>query len=972
MKTLRPALLVLPLLLSACGSSSIPGNIDAPSAPAAPVTVPATAGAVRAGVGVADFTPPVGFCAGQYCAAIYEAPGEYVTGILNGESDPYFSARIKTQSTGVQSRLDTRAIVVEGSNGGRVALVKIDNYLAQDLLIRRVAQLLAAGDSGITYEQIFNQATHNHSAAYYSTLAAGVWVFEDVFDLRMFEYQARQIASAIEIAARNLKPARMGAMTIDHRIYKGNVVRQAEADDGTPAGYPLEYGDHGLVVMRFDDLSDPANPRPLAAWVNWGEHPESLDGYNLHSGDYLAPLQRFVDADIGAPMVFSQGDVGSAENSENACQILDENGRVIRDTTTGYSGNGSPQCGENAPDEGVLRDWNHQGYVQTERNVRYLADDIVRAFKAIGEGRGEMPMSSDFVVDSRLEWVPGPVSQPYPSVSNCRTEPTLDGNIGIPVAGLPDCSRDAGAAQPVLSPVLAPLVMVIETLKGHGFGVVPDHYNGPSFMVVEESLRIKLQAVRLGEVLLASCACEAQNDLILNLESRADNVAGNQYNGFDWACLIPEYQDDPQYSAACDIQKRYYDPAQQKAPITGSNFEPEAIARMRAQVHNDALGWDALPYAPYANTEPSEIADIKGNFTHEELPPERGYALPVGVGHAGDYTGYTVSYREYMNRDSYRKALTAYGPHTADYMVTRLVRMAGAMKGGPELAAEPLDTLATVDELKQQALATAVGRASGAAYEAFFAVLPNDAGPAAAVTQPQATEHFNAATFTWRGGNNQIDNPQVRVEQLGADGEWKFFAGQNGEVQTRVHYPQGLPGRLGTYAGIQEWLWTANFEAYTAFPARLGGVPFGSYRFVVDGHVRQGLATEPYQIVSEAFEVGPWTGIAVENISVGGGSVSFDVPPVRYPASYASEFDFIDGTDGDARICKQCSFRPWARVGEVTGVTVDVTRASGAVERIAATQSGSRWSAPVTLAPGDSGVIRVSDRNGHRSQVPLP
>src|SRR3546814_13644436 len=93
----------------------------------------------------------------------------------------------------------------------------------------------------------------------------------DVFDARFFENQARKMAEAIETAAANLKPARMGATQIHHRVYKGNVVRLATAIDGTPAGYPLEYNDHGLVVMRFDDLSDPARPKPLAAWVSWGE-----------------------------------------------------------------------------------------------------------------------------------------------------------------------------------------------------------------------------------------------------------------------------------------------------------------------------------------------------------------------------------------------------------------------------------------------------------------------------------------------------------------------------------------------------------------------------------------------------------------------------------------------------------------------------------------------------------------------------
>src|SRR6185436_15662923 len=97
---------------------------------------------------------------------------------------------------------------------------------------------------------------------------------------------------------------------------------------------------------------------------------------------------------------------------------------------------------------------------------------------------------------------------------------------------------------------------------------------------------------------------------------------------------------------------------------------------------NDARGWDAPENLVAANSEPADATQIWGNFTKEELPPERGYKLAVGIGHAGDYNGYTVSYREYMNRDSYRKALTSYGPHTADYMVTRLVRMAAALQKG--------------------------------------------------------------------------------------------------------------------------------------------------------------------------------------------------------------------------------------------------------------------------------------------------
>ena len=89
-----------------------------------------------------------------------------------------------------------------------------------------------------------------------------------------------------------------------------------------------------------------------------------------------------------------------------------------------------------------------------------------------------------------------------------------------------------------------------------------------------------------------------------------------------------------------------------------------------------------------------------------------------------------------MNRDHYRKALTAYGPHTADYMVTRLVRMAGLLKGGPMLGPEPLDLLAQADEARQQAVATALGQAAAAAYDGWEATLPDDAGAPGIVAEP--------------------------------------------------------------------------------------------------------------------------------------------------------------------------------------------------------------------------------------------
>ncbi len=963
----RELALVLLLSLAGCGRSTPPQVEDGVAG------TPEASSAVRVGVGIVDMTPDVGYCAGQYCDYATDTFGA----VAGNDVDPFLTHKLKHASYGVQSRLSARAIVIEGNTGQRVALLKTDNYLAQDMLLRRVGQLLDQGDSGVGYEQILYHVTHNHSSAYASTLAVGLFLFQDVFDARFFENQARRMAEAIEIAAANLKPARMGATQVRHRAYKGNIVRTATADDGTPAGYPLEYNDHGLVVLRFDDLSDPAHPQPLATWINWGEHPESLDPHDLHSADFLGPLERMVERETGAPLVFSQGDVGSAESSGDDAELLADDASVCGRWPSDAEAPESDDC---AFGEGVLRDWAHEGYVQTERNVRFLADDIVRAWTAIGAGDALIPYTADFDVDMLTVWTPGPVSHPYPSVSNCVTATTVGGDPGVPALGLPDCYRLGFPGDNELTGVTARL---FTTQQAEGIPL-PDHYDAPAVGVVEENLRLKLQALRIGDILLASCACEAQSDLILNLESRLNDTAGDIYDGFDWACLLPDYRDDPAYAPACALQATYFDPNDPENNadrIPGDNFDPDAIAHMRAQVHNDARGWDAPENALAANTESDDLAALWGNFTKEEIQDlgVPGYKLAVGVGHAGDYNGYTVSYREYMSRDSYRKALTSYGAHTADYMVTRLVRMAANLQGGPALSGELLDPLAAVDELRQQTVSMTIGATSGAAYETWQSAMPNDAGDAEPITQPQDITRFAAAHFVWRGGSTAADNPRVRVERQDESGQWQPYADQSGEVPVRVEFPDGVPGVLRTYVGLQEWIWTARFEAYSAFPSRLASTPPGTYRFCVEGRIRQSLDFTPYAFCSDPFAVSVWDGIAIDAASVSGDTVSFTVPAIAYPRSENdSPFPFVSDNE-DPRICDTCSFRPWAQHGRLARAEVVVTDGDGNARIVAAqcTEDGSACSANLSessqnLGAGETAEIRVYDQDGNLGRASVP
>ena len=874
------------------------------STPPEPVACPT--GVLCAGVGIADATWHVGAGSGQHAGT---NDGSALTG---GDADPHAHATKAENSYGVASRLTMRALVVQGSNGRRIVLLKSDNYLAQNLLLRRVGQLLADAGSSITADDILHSASHNHSSPYYSTAAVGVWAFQDAVDLRAFEYQARQMRDAILEGERNLRAAKMGATTVQHDAFKGNVTGTDLADDDTPGGYPLDYGDNAITVLRFDD---DRSGEPLAVWVNHGQHPESLDSYQLITADYLGPLERMVEDDLGAPMVFSQGDVGSAEG---------------------------PSEGEDPtplPD-GTTRAWYHTGYAQAERGARLLADSVVEGWNAIGTGNVAVPLSSDVPVDMLTYWAPGPISHPLPTVGNCRAERSFEGEPGAP--GAPNCERGgAKGANPI----------EWENLKAHGIPL-PEHYSSDGYLTVEENARLQLQAVRLGEVLLGSCGCEAQVDLILNFESRADTAEG-VYDGFAW-----DEHCDPQADGtwACPHPDRD-DMSDRSLIVDDARFQ-----RMKAQIHNDADGWDAPEYAPYAESEPADPKLIKGNFTKEELSPELGYPIVVGLGHTGDYNGYTVSYREYMRGDHYRKALTSYGPHTADYMVTRLVRMGAALRTGTEFTpTDPLTPVAVADEARQEALAQAVGRAAGAAYDAWLLALPDDAGTPEALRQPSDITRFDAASFQWRGGSNAVDNPTVRVERL-VDGEWQPYADQSGQVQTMVDLPDGVAGIADTHAGRQEWHWTASFEAFDGKPARFGQTPDGTYRFVVDGAFRTGRETTTYHLESDPFAVSPWRGITISDLRLDARDVSFVVDAIRYPRTYASPLRFIRDSGNPNRICRTCTFLPWATEGEIASIDVRILNRSGHLLRtVPATFVDGRWVADANVTPGQVARIEPGD-----------
>ena len=824
---------------------------------------------LRAGVAVVDASWHVGAGAGQYASD--NDPSN-----IDNEWDPNVQHVKQASSYGVQSRLQIRAIVAQdGAGDAPVALVKIDNYLAQDMLQRRIAQILTADGNPVTYDHLLVSATHDHNSPYYSTAAAGVWLFQDAADLRMFEYQARQAATAIERATEHMVPAQVGATTVDYPWMQGNIAGAEVNEDGSPTGYPLQDNDHGVVVMRFDDLTDRDHPKPLATWVNYAEHGESLDDYDMFSADWLAPFQRYVDRMTGVPVVFSQGGVGSAEGPY--------------DHSYANHGGGSPFLADAG--DPVRAVWAHMGYAQVERGAHLLAEQVKAAWDAIGRNDASVqsPSASNVPVLMLTHFVAGPLSHPYPSVGNCRTGPTDAGDPGVPALGLPDCQRTSDPPDPFPGVTLPFSPNLLKALKSAGVPV-PDNYDASSFGSVEENARIKLQAVRIGDILLASCSCEAQADLIRNLESRTDRGVGDQWWGFDYANQKHVDEAWPvgydQGKPATEVRACYaVDAASYSCPRPNDylgqarlTVSKAAFDHMEAEINNDAAGWNDPSYVAQANSEPTDVSLIKGNFTHTELGAGAfatcpGYAVSVGLGHTGDYDGYTVSYREYMARDAYRKALTTYGPHTADYMNTNLLSMAANLRCGAPILAQPTDPIATADEVRQLAESTALGQISSAAYDAWTAQIPDSVGPAAITKQPWNVQRFDATQVQWVGGDNWTDNP-VAVVQRQVHGSWQDYTDPNGfggEVQTFIEKPADMVSSTPDYrSGAEQWKWRASFEVFDSYPradVAGGQIPNGNYRFVINGQIHTGGAVQAYHLVSAPFTVSPWTGVTVHDLS---------------------------------------------------------------------------------------------------------
>lgn len=135
---------------------------------------------------------------------------------------------------------------------------------------------------------------------------------------------------------------------------------------------------------------------------------------------------------------------------------------------------------------------------------------------------------------------------------------------------------------------------------------------------------------------------------------------------------------------------------------------------------------------------------------------------------------------------------------------------------------------------------------------------------------------------------------------------------------------------------------------------------------------------EPYSLTSDSFEVTPWTGVVAGDGRVDeNGDVSFTIADSAYPRTWSdrdtdAEQAALDAAaepaafrtirddknnGGRSKLCRTCSFRPWAETASPVSAVVTVTRADGTVEQIPAALAGGRWVADTSLLAGDTAVV---------------
>lgn len=241
----------------------------------------AASATVEAGVAVANITPD---------PAAYHVP-------LGGYGD-----RMNAPATGIHDYTLAKALVLRQGDK-KFALVTLDLLgiprSLRDEVLKRI------DGTGIGSDNLMLAASHTHASVEMNALnAQNVFGIPNIgiFDQKLLDFTASQIAEGIKQANQKFVPVRVGTASI-----------QVEGLNRNRRGDPVL--DQELTVTRIDT----ADGGPLVVFVNFTAHPTHVNAKVMEiSAEWPGYLQREVEAFSGAICMYSngaEGDVAPAGGS---------------------------------------------------------------------------------------------------------------------------------------------------------------------------------------------------------------------------------------------------------------------------------------------------------------------------------------------------------------------------------------------------------------------------------------------------------------------------------------------------------------------------------------------------------------------------------------------------------------------------------------------------------------------------------
>ena len=204
---------------------------------------------------------------------------------------------------GQASPLTVGALVVS-SAGTTCVIIATDLIFVPDELAQRIRER-AASIAGTTRELVLLNASHDHSVP---PLPGGQYEGDDQAVDRFGTIVERAIASAVRVAVRRQRPARLGSGFGTSPISVYRRARDANGRDhlGEVPGAPI---DPAVGVLRFDDLDGAA----IAILFSFGCHPVLYGPRAFrYSADFPGEARAVVERNIGGTALFVQacsGDV---------------------------------------------------------------------------------------------------------------------------------------------------------------------------------------------------------------------------------------------------------------------------------------------------------------------------------------------------------------------------------------------------------------------------------------------------------------------------------------------------------------------------------------------------------------------------------------------------------------------------------------------------------------------------------------